>query len=241
MKPDRELDITILEDLDHLSDLWNTSETKNSAIRNSVHILRRLLIYNDLQKSANSRKFQILIDAPDVKPFIKATRYGLIDFYQCGGTNVLGVHIAGSFVHSKRSHRLERIMREHHPDHRVQLNLTSFLRQQVFSFKGEFVTRADIIKYVANKAGSAHFDRKGRDETIERIRSAVNMKLEKDGTPSFGFNVNAFGKKPLDFSPDPRAIDPIFIETAATAKFLVESQSVKEYCHILKREYGLDT
>lgn len=241
MEPDRELDITILEDLDHLAELWNTNETKNSTIRNSVHILRRLLIYNDLQKSANSRKFKIFIDAPDVKPFIKATRYGLIEFYQCGGTNVLGVHIAGTVVHSKRSNRLERIMREHHPDDRAKLNLTSFLRQQVFSFRGEFVTRADIIKYVANKAGSAHFDRKGRDETIERIRSAVSMKLEEDGAPSFGFNINVFAKKPLDFSPDPRAIDPVFIETAATAKFLVESESVKEYCQLLKREYGLDT
>lgn len=239
MLPDRELDITILEDLDHLAELWNTSETKNSAIRNSVHILRRLLIYSDLQKSANSRKFKIIIDAPDVKPFLKATRYGLIEFFQCGGGNVLGVHIAGTVVHSKRSNRLERIMREHNPDQRVQLNLTSFLRQQVFSFKGEFVTRSDIIKYVANKAGSAHFDRKDRDGTIERIRSAVDIRRTGSGTPSFAFNINAFGTKPLDFTPDPRAIDPVFIEIAATAMFLVESQSVKEYCELLKREYGL--
>jgi len=240
MQPDRELDIIIIEDLEWLTELWSGSLTKNVTVRHSVHILRRLLIHSDLQKSANSRNFRIVIDAPDVKPFIKATRYGLIEFYQCGGANVLGFDIAGTVVHLKPSNRLERIMREHDPDNRVQLSLKSFLRQKVFSFQGEFISRADIINYVANKAGNAHFDRKGRDETIERIRSSVILKMGDDGIPSFGFNMASLAKKPLNFALDPKAIDPIFIETAATAKFLVESQSVKEYCRLLKRDYGLD-
>ena len=98
MTPDKELDITIYEDLEHLAKLWDTSETKNSDIRNSVHILRRLLIYGDLQKSANSRKYQLLIDAPDLKSCIKAARYGLVEFYQAGGANVVGFYVEGSMI-----------------------------------------------------------------------------------------------------------------------------------------------
>lgn len=236
MTPDKELDITIYEDIAHLAKLWDTSETNNADIRNSVHILRRLLIYGDLQKSANSRKFELVIDAPDLKPYIKAARYGLVEFYQSGGVNVLGVYVAGSMISKGHSHRLRRIMKEHHPDQVVQLNIQSFLRQQCFSFKGEFVTREDVIKYVANKAGSAHFDRKGRDAVIDRIRGACQICLTDDGMPSLGFNIDAIESKNFSFNPNPKNIDPIFIEVAATARYLTESRSIQEYCRIIKNE-----
>ena len=239
MTPDKELDITIYEDLEHLAKLWDTSETKNSDIRNSVHILRRLLIYGDLQKSANSRKYQLLIDAPDLKSFIKAARYGLVEFYQAGGANVLGVYVEGSMISKGTSHRLNRIMREHQPGTTIQLKMQSFLRQQCFSFKGEFVTREDVIKYVANKAGNAHYDRKGRDIVIDKIRGTCQICLTEDGIPSIGFNIDALENTNFNFDPNPKNIDPIFIEVAATAKYLTESQSIKAYCGLLKNEYDL--
>lgn len=119
-------------------------------------------------------------------------------------------------------------MKEHHPDQVVQLNIQSFLRQQCFSFKGEFVTREDVIKYVANKAGSAHFDRKGRDAVIDRIRGACQICLTDDGMPSLGFNIDAIESKNFSFNPNPKNIDPIFIEVAATAWYLTESRSIQE-------------
>lgn len=239
MAADRELDITIYEDLSHLSRLWNTPETRNADIRNSVHILRRLLIYGDLQKSANSRRFELVIDAPDLKAYIKASRYGLIEFYQAGGANVLGVYVAGSMVSKGQSHRLGRIMKEHSPAHMVQLNVQSFLRQQCFSIKGEFVSREDVIKYVANKAGNAHFDRKGRDAVIDKIRGACEICLTEEGYPSIGFNLDAIENEAFSFNPDPKNIDPVFIEVAATAMYLTESKSIKEYCDMLKNEHGI--
>jgi len=238
MPHDKELDITILEDLEHLSKLWDTSETKNADIRNSVHILRRLLIYGDLQKSANTRKYQLLIDAPDLKSFIKATRYGLIDFYQAGGANVLGVYVSNAMVSKGVSHRLSRIMNERHPDAIVQLSIQSFLRQQCFSLKGEFVSREDVIKFVANKAGNAHFDRKGRDITIDRIRSVCHICLTEGGIPTINFNTDALEKDNFSFDPNPKNIDPIFIEVAATAKILTESPVIKAYRELLKNEYS---
>ncbi|WP_411361151.1 hypothetical protein [Pseudidiomarina sp. YC-516-91] len=238
MDSDKELDITIYEDIRHLTNLLNTPDTKNADIRNSVHILRRLLIHNDLQKSANSRKFELVIDAPDVKPFVKATRYGLLEFYQAGGANVLGVYVSGSMVAKGQSHRLNRIMRDHHPENSVPLKIGSFLRQQCFSLKGEFVTREDVIKYVANKAGNAHFDRKGRDTVIDKIRGSCEIRLTEEGYPSFGFNFDAFENDDFSFNPDPRNIDPVFIEVAATAKYLVESERIKEYCKLLEAEHA---
>lgn len=62
MNPDSEFDVTVYEDIKHLSELWRRDDVSNSDIRNSSHILRRLLIYNDLQKSANSRKSRLTIN-----------------------------------------------------------------------------------------------------------------------------------------------------------------------------------
>lgn len=239
MQHDKELDITIYEDLEHLSNLWRTSDTKNADVRNSVHILRRLLIYGDLQKSASSRTYQLLIDAPDLKPFVKATKYNLIEFYQAGGANVFGMYIAGAMLSKGTSHRLNRIMKEYNPEIKIKLNITSYLRQQCFSLKGEFVSREDVIKYVANKAGSTHFDRKGRDALIDRIRGASVYKLTEDGIPSLSFNLNSFANSNSDFDPNPKHIDPIFLEVAASAKYITESQSIVDYRELLKQEYGL--
>ncbi len=239
MHLDKELDITIYEDLVHLSELCDSTDTKNSEIRNSVHILRRLLIYGDLQKSASARKYQLLIDAPDLKSYIKAARYNLIEFYQAGGANVLGIYVAYSMISKGTSHRLSRIMKESHPDSKIQLNIQSFLRQKCFWFKGKFVTREDVIKYVANKAGNAHFDRKDREEVIDRIRSAVQISLSDDDIPTFGFNIDVLDDREFSFDPNPKNIDPIFIEVVATAKFLTESPAIKAYCKLLKNEYRL--
>jgi len=240
IKPDKELEITIYEDIEHLINLWNKNDIKNSDIRNSVHILRRLLIYNDLQKSANTRKIKLTIECQDVKPFIKANNYGLIEFFQSGGTKVFGIEFGCSMIVNGESHRLKRILRESDDSDCIELNITSFLRQMVFSFKGDIITRGDIIKYVANKAGSAHYD-KNRDKTIDKIRSAVDLKMGEDGIPIIGFNYNSLTLKDEDvnFEPKPGNIDPVFIEVAAAARYLTESKSVKKYCELLKNEYNL--
>lgn len=239
MNSDRELDITILEDLQHLSELWDQSDITNSQIRNSVHILRRLLIYGDLQKSANLRKHRLMISAPDVKLFATATRNNLLEFFQCGGTNVLGVYVANLTVAKGNANRINRLLDGHNPDARVSLSITSFLRQTVFSFKGAYISREDVIKYVANKAGNAHFDRKGRDLSVDRIRAAVTISKTEEGHPSIGFNFDALISQDFQFTPDPKNIDPVFIEVAATARFLVESESVKELSEMIKSEHAL--
>ncbi len=161
-----EFDVTVYEDIRHLSKLWQRDDVSNSDIRNSSHILRRLLIYNDLQKSANHRKLKLMIEAPNNQALIKGTTNNALEFFQSGGTTVLGVWLRASTVSKGSNEKLNEIFKDFNPDEKIELNITSFLRQPVFSFKGQLIARADVIKYVANKAGGPHFDNKRENKKI---------------------------------------------------------------------------
>ncbi len=150
MNPDSELDVTVYEDIKHLCELWQRDDVSNSDIRNSSHILRRLLIYNDLQKSANSRKLRLTIEAPNNKALIKGTRNNVLEFFQSGGTTVLGVWMRASTITKGSNEKLNIILKDFNPDEKIELNISSFLKQPVFSFKGQLIARADVIKYAAN-------------------------------------------------------------------------------------------
>ena len=235
-----ELDITVYEDIKHLSVLWQRDDLSNADIRNSSHILRRLLIYNDLQKSANSRHIKLTIEAPNNKSLITATRNNVLEFFQSAGTTVFGVWLRASTVSKGSAEKLNSIFKDFNPDDKIELNLSSFLKQPVFSFKGDLIARADVIKYVANKAGGPHFDanRADKDKILDHIRSAILMKME-NGTPTFGFDISKFSEPQNSFSIVNGSIDPVFVEMAAACRYLTESTSIQHLVQVLEQEYGL--
>lgn len=240
MNPDPELDVTVYEDIMHLSELWKRDDVSNSDIRNSSHILRRLLIYNDLQKSANYRKLRLTIEAPNNKALIKGTRNNVLEFFQSGGTTVLGVWMRASTISKGSNDKLNEVLKDFNPDEKIELSISSYLKQPVFSFKGQLIARADVIKYVANKAGGPHFDknRKNNDEVLDNIRSAVTMHLEGE-IPTFGFDVSALETPNDSFNIKNGSIDPVFIEMAAACRYLTESKSVIKLSEMLKAQYGI--
>jgi hypothetical protein len=235
----RELDVANLEDICHLSSLWEKEALSNADIRNSSHITRRLLVYGDLVKSAASRRMRMTFVAADNSPFIKSARNGLIDFWQSGGTTVLGVWMRGAALQRTPMSATERYFAGWNPEMTVELRLDSFMRQEVFGYMGRSATRQDVITYMANKAGGPHFDsvREDAHETLDRIRSGVTIKLEND-MPSFAINPESFVPPGNDFVPAPNSIDPVFIELAATCRYLAMSPAVKALAETLRSELG---
>lgn len=235
-----ELDVTVYEDIVHLSSLWSNDKINNSDIRNSSHILRRLLIYNDLQKCANPRRHELIIESPDNKTLIGAARNNALDFFQSGGTVVLGVWFRASTVAKGNGQKLAQLLNDFNPEEKISLNISSFLKQPVFYFREHLINRADVIKYVSNKAGGPHFDlnRANSDKILDYIRSAVSMRMEND-IPAFGFDINALSNPSDDFEITRGSIDPVFIEMAAACRYLTESPSVVSLCKMIKDQHGL--
>lgn len=235
-----ELEITVYEDIEHLASLWSDDRIKNSDIRNSSHILRRLLIYEDLQKCANPRKHPLTIESPNNKLLINAARNKALEFFQSGGTTVLGIWFRASTVAKGNGQKLAYTLKEFSPDETISLNISSFLKQPIFYFREHLIDRADVIKYVANKAGGPHFDtnRTNKDKVLDYIRSAVSMRMENN-IPTFGFNVDALENPSDNFEITKGSIDPVFVEIAAACRYLTESPSVKNLCKMIKDQHGL--
>lgn len=95
--------------------------------------------------------------------------------------------------------------------------------------EGTFITRRDIINYVANKAGGPHFDNKRLEANacLDRIRSAVTFTLPTPEDLHFDFNPRAFITPTDNFVPSLNSIDSVFIELAATCRFLSISPVIK--------------
>ncbi|TPH17697.1 hypothetical protein [Litorilituus lipolyticus] len=237
MEMNKELDIVTYEDFHILKAMWQKEDLTNADIRNTGTILRSFLIYNTLQQVANPRKYKLEIEGPNNKPIEKANKKGRIEFFQSGGTTVLGIYLS-AFIVNKGANAV--CLDNYHPDQRETLRLSAFLKQPVFFINKETVTRQQVIAYVANKSGNAHFDkkRKGVDKTIDLIRSAVSMSI-KEGVPTFGFDLKFLKEPNCEFIINPNELDPIFVETAATARFITESPVILGLMDNIKKEHNL--
>ena len=228
-----ELDTANYEDLVHLTSLWSTSTLTNADIRRSSNIVRRLLHYKEIVNSSAPRSMRLTFNAPDNKALVRAAANGYLDFFQSGGTTVMGVWFRASTVF-RNDQQLQACMAGFDPDAVIELRLESFLDQPVFSFLGTQISRRSVILYVANKAAGTHFDENRPSEfaALDRIRSAVSVKLINE-VPTFGFDVRSFHSVQDTFIPSGAGIDPVFIELAATMRYFTESDSVKQLIHSL--------
>ncbi len=116
----------------------------------------------------------------------------------------------------------------YNPGERVEVRLDGFNHQRVIYFQNTWITRADVIKYVANVAHGVHSGRP-REEAhrlLQLARKAAHIEITS-GAVSVSFNPRRalFGEDP-EFKADPKAIDCVLLELLAAATFLTESNSV---------------
>jgi hypothetical protein len=235
----RELDIANYEDIVYLASLWSKHDLTNAQIRQSSNIMRRLLHYKEIQGSTAPRSLRLMLNSPDNKALVRAANNGHLDFFQSGGTTVLGIWFRASTV-SRNAPKVEEALADFNPDAVIQLKLDSFLDQPVFFVHNVLVSRRTVLLYVANKAAGTHFDAERQSDfwVLDRVRSAVTMKLVGEAV-SFGFNTDAFHTVATDFVPSGHGIDPVFIELAASIRYFTESDSVQNLLALLKSDLNL--
>lgn len=171
MTPDeRELVRTVLADLKYLRDEWDEAIEEDALRRNSP-VLRRLLIEGDYSRAWRAVG---LAKEPRIKSFDMAAQVqGLtperISFAQHGGANYNGMRVLGATAYSgvlsdaEMKARAERTLAM--VNNMAQCGLTEFMKQTCMFVGGRGaglpalpVTRHQLIKYVANKRGGAHYD-----------------------------------------------------------------------------------
>ncbi|MGD0961621.1 MAG: hypothetical protein ABSB19_17565 [Methylomonas sp.] len=235
----QELDIANYEDINYLSSLWSKTDLNNADIRRSATIMRRLLYYKEIQRSASPRSLRLMFNSPDNKAFVRHIDNGHIHFFQSGGTLMFGFYFRAGHV-KQDSKDLQEALANFDPDKVIQLKLDLFLNQTVFSFKGKHISRKAVLLYVANKAAGTHFDTERLDDfgLLDGIRAAIKYEM-LNNIPSISFDFDAIHSVNNSFIPSGKGIDPVFIELAAAIRYFTESDSIKELMTVLKNDLKL--
>ncbi|USJ02495.1 hypothetical protein MUG10_10635 [Xanthomonas prunicola] len=223
---DIDRDIIIFEDLNLLRQLLIDQHPTHDKIRLYSGIVRRLLLDGLIGTSARARGIVLTFEVPDVKPFLRLSRSSGMAFFVLGDVQVFGVQLAGIIAMVNG-----RSPTSDYPD-KVNLNLESFLKQNVAFSNGSLLTRKDVIKYVANKAGGVHYETKpgkSLDERRYNAMGALRAKLRLgvvDGQPHIEFSEASFSNHQEKFAYSPRYIDAVYFEFLACVSHILNSQSV---------------
>lgn len=161
MDIDNKLITIVSEDLDYLSEEWN-QDIDDSSLRRASPVLRSLLIEGQLMKVANMLNETVSVMAPEISKNEEHLGDRSIVFYQSGGARYKGMQVqfakqlnrAMSPEEIKESHEKQKnLIGQNYP-----VKLSKFMKQISFMINGVKINREEVVKYIANKRGGAHYD-----------------------------------------------------------------------------------
>ena len=229
IKETREAAIAIHEDFTILKNVCDQVETRPVDLRHASAILRRWLVENQLGRVASPRVGRLQLMAIDNNPVYRAERKGGIVAFVTGGASVHGVYLtAGTMTRSGSPVDFV----DYHPHTLIALTLDTFLKQRVIYSNGEWFTRRQVIKYIANADHGVHGHgaREDWEQRLSEFKQEVSVSLVEgpDGQPmpSVGWRVGspAGDMSPTDY--DPSRINGVLLELLSTISFLVKSPNV---------------
>jgi hypothetical protein len=247
----REAANAFVEDMVEIRRVLANEGASTAEVRRLSNILRRLLVGRDLATIAAPRMGRVEILAPDTRPIYKYEKITPLRFCIIGGAKIFGwsglirVMAFDGVSHPDQIPPDQLHPKDFNPEARVALRVDNFLAQRVICFRGEWVSRRSIIKYVANVASGVHSTApKSREDTILALIRALSH-IRRDvagGSVHIQIPDPQLGQVPqeTDFKTiAPDSIDPVLIELLATARFFVESPDIVSLETGVKIELGI--
>jgi hypothetical protein len=229
--------VAMADDLQHMREIIAKPEPTPGDIRRMSNLLRRILIDHggDLRKVAPPRLGKRLeLVAPDLEPLERAGEEEPWPFLSAGFANVLGIGLTALTIPPDRQ---PKAVDDYRPSKTILLSLDRFRSQKVACFRGRWVSRDDMIKYVANVAHGVHSSdpKEENHELLRKIRYIATAQIDGE-MPVVSFNVYVPDQadKPLSF--DRRTLDFLLIQLLSTASYLTDSPDVIELERIIQRE-----
>jgi hypothetical protein len=217
---DAELLAMVKSDLAFLEDKWDQSIDEQS-LRRSSTVLRNLLVYDGFGKAwrLDGRRGEPQIEAVDLNRALAGLLLPKVAFATAGGALSQGMEIAAALVYlDAMSPEVikERFAMGPEPPRR-QFKLSEFLASAAVVVDGVPVNRRNVIQYVANKLGGAHFDvsRKEDEEAYGLLDRVINT-FEVAERRSVYFELLSIGQA-LAGSGDAKTLRELIVKTAATA------------------------
>ena len=228
---DLERDDFVLGDLRNIEKLLKMERPGRDQIRLYAATIRRLLLEGELEAATGRRGIRLEFRVPDTRALVGSAKGGHIAFFSLLGMTSYGELTAAM---SPGPNGFDEAADRFDPDNDVvTLKVPGFIKQVVEFFDGQFLTRSDIITYVANKVGGVHYDpRPKRHLTEDKIRALDGLRNSA--------RIGIEGRSLLIHTP-PRGTDAeapvlgyesnfvgmVFLELLACASHILESQSVQ--------------
>lgn len=237
----RQAALAFAEDLPYLQDLASGRTLTRSEVRRAATVLRRLFVDNghgDLPRIARPRIGELKVLGPDNLEYYRRDRTRSFRFFASGGRKVFaGYSLRGVVVEQPSRTGTNNSPSSPAEDHAVSMTLDTFLAQKVFCLDGVWITRREVIKYVANASGvhSGRSEDKA-DFVLTRIRTLFAVSAH-DGIPRITARADPEGSvdaKSLISSAD--ELDLVLVELAATTEYLVNSPDTERLQRLLSSE-----
>ncbi|MBN8931458.1 MAG: hypothetical protein J0G97_06025, partial [Rhizobium pusense] len=129
-------------------------------------------------------------------------------------------------------------MKSWDPSKKMYVSPEDYLKQPAIYFRGEWITRREIIRYIANIAHGVHSGEKldEREELLRRARFAVKISGLPNAEPSIIVNLLAFDNQELPPFIDRTSIDWFLVELWSAASSLVDAPDVHQLEAYIKEE-----
>lgn len=184
---DADLVRVVSEDLDFLFNDWN-QDIGDASLRRSSPVLRSLLVEGRLGNVAHHVGREIRIMAPAICKFITEDDVKGVDYYQSGGAKCNGMELGSATAiyrivpAEERKVIVDRTQKYLGKSYPVKLG--TYLKQMSFAIGGIPINREEVIKYVANKLGGAHYDSSRTSATHQNDTSLEQKYLLLDSVRS---------------------------------------------------------
>lgn len=213
----------LVEDIEHLRKMATSEVLEVPELRRASGLLRRLLVDGDLVAVAAPRIGKVHISSPDLRSIHRANDEKPIGFVGVAGAQVFGIGL--SAVMTSFDPLPE--MPDYDPEARALLTVENFLKQRVICLRGEWATRHQIIKYVANVGSGVHSGdaTEPTDKLIARMRAAASISLEGDEI-GINYSIEALDGKDPPLRYGRGNLDCALIELMTTARLLTEAPDV---------------
>jgi hypothetical protein len=232
----REDAAVLLDDMEFMRESIQKDQIRSGEIRRMSAILRRFLVDGMIKKVSSPRTGKINIICPDESKFVISNKKQKFLFFGLGFIKIFGIYVACPTIENSNNPRNI----DFNPEQSVSLTVDEFKKQNVIAFQGVWITRHDIIKFIANKAGGVHSDErreKPKEKIIQSVRTTVNVKLYNEAIILCS-NISSFVSTQIPSIIDRSNVDWVLIELLSTASFLVNSPDIYELEKFIKREMG---
>lgn len=221
----REAAAALVDDLSFFRDVLVKEAPTAGDIRRLSAQLRRILVDGTLEKVAGPRVGKIRLLAPVIDEVVRLNREQPYEYVSVGYVTMFGIEVSWAILERGTK---PRALKDFRPDALQELDPEHFMKQGVMVFQGTWITRREILRYMANVAEGIHSGepKNYTDRLIRRARHMSKMSLD-GGVPVLTMNVAPITEINLPPLLSKTDIDGALVELWAAADLLTKSPDIR--------------